>query len=224
MKVSEIVSQIKTKLRLVNADARFSNKFIWSTTASNMRTFIKREGDKLGLMRLDYLFQTLKCVEVIEAPAIDDCCGVRSKCKVWRTKDKIPKMYQDQAGVILKSVFTIDGGAEYSKITIQEYMRKLENPNSKWDKSRYFYFNNDYLYFPMHPVKMIMVKGYFEDKIFNCCKGEPSEECSPKMEQDIYFPFGLEGIVIDKVILDLANIALRLQPDNQIDKNEIRKN
>lgn len=228
MTVEEIISQTKQGLRLVNADARYPNKYIWSVIASTMRTLIMREGDKLDLIKLNYLFQTKKCVQIAEAPAIDECCGIKSRCTVWRSIDKLPKMFQDSDGYIIKNVYSIDGSSDYSIIKPEEFVRKLENPHTlKYDKTKYCYVHNEYIYFPTisrtsSPTRMAMVRAYFEDAITNSCDG--TVECIPKIKQVAYFPEGLESVAIKEAVVGLAQISLRVPEDTDINKNPNRKN
>lgn len=222
MTIGEVISEVRGKLKLVGADYRVPNKLIWSVVQTHLRWLIKRESDKLNLLRYDNLFQTLKCVDVIEAPVIDDCCGVKSKCGVFRTENKIPSAYESGEGVILKSVFTIDGGKDFTQITIQDYLRKLEKPDSKYDKVSYFYYNNGYLYFPKSRVRRVMIKGYFEEDItaYNCCDGSEDLPCKSILEHEARIPDGLSGELMKFVMADLLP-SRQINGDQQIDKNEI---
>jgi hypothetical protein len=224
----ELISQIRNQLKDVSADSKLTDKFIYSIMKKHAKWLIKREANKLQIMRFDYLFQTLKCVDVEQAPAIDDCCGIKGKCRISRTVHKVPRLFEDIDGVIIRSVFSIDGSVEYTPITIQEYMRKLENPHSKYDKSIYYYFNNGYLYFPKDYVKKIMIKGYFEDDIRknnSCVKCEDEDPaCISKLDQEFRLPEHLNGELMNFVIQDIANVTMKLQADEDINKNDNRKN
>lgn len=209
-------------MKSVQADNRTTNKFIYSIIDKHARWLINRESSKIRLMKMDYLFQTLKCVKVVEVPATDDCCGLRTKCKVWRTEQKVPALYEDSDGVILKSVYSVDGSMEFTPIKIQEYMRKLENPHSRYDKSRYFYYNNGYLYFPNVDIKMIQVKGYFVDDVINQCDPNCKEkECKSKLDNEFRIPPRLIGELMNFAFQDLVN-SKKVPNDVQIDKNEAR--
>lgn len=222
----ELIAQIRNQLKDVSADSKLTDKFIYSIMNKHAKWLIRRESRKLHIMRFDYLFQTLKCVEVEQAPVIDDCCGIRNKCRVSRTVHKLPRIYEDEDGVIIKSIFSIDGSVEYSPITISEYIRKLENPHSKYDKSIYYYFNNGYIYFPNNYIKKVMIKGYFEEDIkkFNTCTDHEDSQCLSKLDQEFRIPPHLVGELMNFVMQDLANITLKIQADEQIDKNDNRRN
>lgn len=222
--VSQFISQVRNQLRAIQADARYSNKFIFSIINKHARWLIKREADRQKIMYFDYLFQTLKCVDVAEAPAIDDCCGIKSKCTVMRTKDKLPKLYEASGGVIIRSVHTIDGSKEINYIKLSDYTRKLEDPNSKYDNNLYFFYNDGYLYFPKSKIKMVMIKAFFEDDIkkYNKCEESDEKVCTSKLDEPFFIPPYLEAELMDFVLKDIMNYNRRIQPDQQIDKNELR--
>lgn len=221
----ELISQVKNQFKSVNADSKLTNKFIYSIINKHAKWLVKRESDKLNIMGFNSLFQTYKCVEVIEAPAIDDCCGIKSKCLVMRTKDKLPELFEDSSGVILKSIFTIDGSQEFMPIKVSDYTRKLQDYNSKYDKELYAFYNNGYLYFPKSKIKMVMVKGFFKEDIkkFNKCENY-EETCSTRMQEESRIPPYLEAELMDFVLKDIMNFNRRVQQDADINKNENRLN
>lgn len=222
---NELISQVKNELKLNNADSRLTNKLIWSVISKHLAWLIKRESEKFRIMRLDSIFQTAKCIDVEEAPAIDDCCGVKSRCKVMRTKEKLPKIYEDSDGILIKSVFTIDGSKDFAGIKITDYMRKLENPHSKYDKGSYYFYNNGYLYFPKSKVRKVMVKAYFADDVTASCGCDDVEvPCTSNLEFQANVPEYLLGELMNQVLLELSGVTLKIQEDEQIDKNENRKN
>lgn len=223
----ELISQIRNELRMANSDASLTNKLIWSIIQKHMEWLIKRENSKLGLLTQESIFQTYKCIDVTDAPAIDECCGIRSKCKVFRTKNKIPTLFEDTNGVIIKSVFTIDGSRDFNMITINEYMRKLENPHSKYDKSLYFFYNNGYLYFPKSTIRKVMIKGYFVDELDNSqCAVCPENDtpCISKLDTPIRIPRYLLGELMSNVLNELSQLTLKIQQDESIEKNENIRN
>lgn len=223
----ELISQIRNQLRIANADSNLTNKFIWSVIRKHVQWLIKRENTKFGLISQDAIFQTYKCADVVDAPAIDECCGIRTKCKVFRTKDKVPELFEDSYGVILKSVYTIDGSQDFSQITVQEYMRKLENPHSIYDKSLYFFYNSGYLYFPKSSIRKVMIKGYFVDEITNSqCEpcGTDENPCKSFLDTPVRIPPYVVAELMHNVLMELVNVTIKLPSDESIDKNENIKN
>lgn len=224
MTKGELISQIKNELRLINADNSLTNKFIWSIITKHLNWLIKRESSKLKIMKQDTIFQTSKCVEIEAVPTVDECCAkICTKCKIYRTKEKLPELYEDGDGVIIKSVYTIDGSIDFSPIKLEEYSRKLENPHSKYDQSKYYFYNNGYLYFPKSSIIRVNVKGYFTNEIVNTCDPE-DKPCQSLLDTPTRIPKYFLGELMQAVLQELTGITLKIQPDEDINKNENRKN
>lgn len=221
---AELIAEVRNILRESTADSTITDKFIWSVIDKHIRWLIKRQGNNLKLMDYDSFFQTIKGVKVEEAPRIDDCLGVKSKCTVYRTVEKLPDIYEDDSGVIIKSVFTIDGTMDFSYTKVNEYMRKLASPEVKYDRSRYFFYNNGYLYFPNSRIDMVMVKAMFVDNIENECSDCPHSvsNCLSAQENLVWIPDNIRGELMDYVKKDLG-LMKQIPPDEQINKNEQRK-
>lgn len=217
----QLISDVKNELRMLNADYRVSNKFIWNIIQKHSLWLIKEDSDKLRLIRNNSIFQTLKCVEVVSAPTIDDCCGIRSRCSVQRTEKKLPEMYEDSDGVIIKSIYSLDGSVEFTQITVQQYIRKLADPNFKYDKSNYCYYNNGWLYFPKSTVRKIMIKAYFQEDIskYNICDDTFIDPCKTRLDDTFNLPTYLQGRLMDAVFKDLG-ITRQIPNDPQINKIE----
>ncbi len=217
----QLISDARTIAKEVNADSRLSNKAIWSIISKHMDWLVHRESNKLKMANFDYLYQVIKCVEVIEAPAIDPCCGVKSKCTVFRTKDRMPELFEDSAGVRIKMIYSIDNSADFTQIKVKDYMRKLEDPNMKYDKARYFYFNDGYLYFPKNFPRKVMVKGHFKFDVTNDCACSTDKKCIKRVDESSMMPDYLRGELMEFVKKDLFQYK-QIRTDEQIDKNQSR--
>lgn len=219
----ELISSIRNQLRILNVDSTLSNRFIWSIIEKHLRWLLKRESDKMNLLGLDYLFQMYKCVEIDEAPMVDACCGLRTKCKIFRTVDPLPKMYEDAQGIIFRSIMAIDGSDIFTPIKPTEYGRKLENPITlKYDKSLYFFYRDGHLYFPGSRIRKVMIYGYFEDEIINECDNtcDTPPPCGNKLSEPARIPDQIKAELMDWVVKDLINVTLKIRPDEEINKSE----
>jgi len=217
----EAISRVKKIFREVNADSRFTNKLAFSILKTAARVLIKRENDRLKIYNQLQLFQPYKCVEVIEAPAIDPCCGIRSHCKVWRTKEKLPKFYEDTSGPIIKSVYTIDNLERFYNINPTDYINIINNPWIKNDTNKYFFPHDGYLYFPNGGYRKVEIMGYNEDEIHNDCDSNSKKECVRFLDQQFRIPGYLEKPIFEFVEQEIMNTYARLHEKSaQIDKND----
>ena len=149
MTIREAIHRVKRLFREINSDSRLSDRTVYSLLSNHSKWLIYRESEKFTLLKLDKLFQPLNCIDVIEAPLIDPCCGIRNQCTIFRTKDKLPDMFEDSYGGIIRSVTAIDNQTSLTLIKPSEWERKQKNPWINKDKKNSFYFYSDgHLYFP----------------------------------------------------------------------------
>lgn len=229
MQIRQAIHRVKRLFREVNADSRLSDRTVYSLILNHTKWLIYRESIKFNIVQVDSVFQILKCVPVIEAPLIDPCCGIKSKCTVYRTKDKLPDLYEDSGGVIIRDVLTIDGSKSLTQIKPSEWLRKQENPwLNKNKKNSFFFYSEGYLYFPNGSWKMIEVNGLFTEDISdlnicddkNTCEDE-TKECRKFLDKKLIIPEFLEAQMFDNVIKDLANTYKKLpEKSNEINKND----
>ena len=224
----EAIYQIRRTLKEVNADSKMTNRHIYSILKKHSRLLIQRESDRLNLLKKRNIFKTLKCIDVVEAPAIDPCCGLRSKCTVWRTKDRVPKIYEDSYGAIIRGVKTVDGFTSLNLINPGDFERKLNNPwIPKNNLKKYYFYSDGYIYFPNGGYKKVQIEAFYEDDITGLSMCTASEDykglgkdCIGFLDQTFPLPDYLESRVFELTLQELSNTYERL-----VDKSaEINKN
>ena len=215
----EAISLVKKNLKEANSDSRLTNKYIWGKLKSVGIVLVQQDSDKLKLAKLQDLYQPLKCVEMEEAPKIDPCCGIKSFCKIWRTKEKIPDLYSDSMGVIIKAIRTIDSSKEISIITPSRLLRIKKDKNSKYDKSIYGFYSDGHIYLANAEYRMIEIEGLFTEDIshLNVCDSK-EKECTRLIDRPWKVPAKLEGVIIQAVVKDILESYKRITEDPTINK------
>lgn len=231
--VRKAISEIRKGLRENDADSRMSNKFIYAVIKKNAAMLIRQRSDSFRILRQQSFYQWLKCVVVEEAPAIDPCCGIRSKCTVFRTRDRLPRMYEDSYGAIIKNVMTIDGpghGTELQPVTPDAWDRKRKNPWGKNGAStdRYYFYDDGYLYFPNTDWRRIKIRAYFQEDVSSLnlcdnCADTPSTECFRYMDNEFKLPPDLWKYVAEAVVQEMMAEYKQIPPDVFINKDEAKK-
>lgn len=222
--IREAISQLKVPNKAVNSDTRLTNKYLYSILKKHRDYLIKEQQNKFKLMRLNYLFQPYRCVDLIPVYKTDECCNIKSNCRIYRTKKKLPKLMIASEGPVIRRVISIDGATELFEISPSEWNRKQEDTNSKYDKTLYYFYHNGYLYFPNLTWKKIEIEGFFEDTIKNYCDPEP-EDCVRFLDGPFQIPQDLLARCVDNANRELLEYYHRTLPDdNQPDKNNARKN
>lgn len=226
MKNRSAISRIKKLFREVNADSRFSARLAYSILLSIAKLLIKRDSERLKIMSQSNLFKKLKCVEVIDAPAIDPCCGIKSQCTVKRTKNKLPKIYADTYGPLISNVMSIDGSQALTFIQPQEFLRIHKNPWNKKKNTNYYFYSDGYLYFPNGGYKMVEITAYWEESIANwseCNKddNENDSACQPFLDQEFNVPGYYEAAMFQMAEQEIRGVYSALPfKEAQIDKND----
>ena len=223
--IRSVISQIKIPNKAVNTDSRITNKYIFSLLRKHRDLLIKQVDNKFQLMKLGYLFQTWKCVDLEPVPTIDDCCDVESDCTIYRTRHKLPYTLVASWGPIFRKVSSLDGFTELFPITVAEWNRKQENPDSKYDKTFYYWWSDGHLYFPNIEWKGVRIQALFEldiDKYNDCC--DAYDPCKPLLDNTFRIPKELLAVCIDNVNKEILGYYDRVEPDDtSIDKNNNKK-
>lgn len=230
--IRKAISDIRKGLRENDADSRLSNKYIYALIKKHAPTIIRQRSDSFRILKQQSFYQTIQSLVVEEAPVIDPCAGVRSNCTVYRTRDKLPRMYEDSYGAIIKNVWTLDGpmGFELSPITPDGWNRKRKNPwgENEANKDIYYFYSDGYLYFPMSTWRKVKVRAYFQEDIshLNECDGcgeTPTKDCKRYMDNELFIPPDIWNYISQSVTTELASIYKKIQPDVLINKDEAKK-
>ena len=217
----EVTSRVKNTIKEANADSRLSTKQIVSSILTKSQVVIQRESDKLKLIKIQDIFQSLNCIDMQEVSTIDDCCGVDSVTSLMRSKHKLPEMYNDDYGVIIKRITTIDESIEIKLSTPQNILRVKKDKNSKYDNTVYAFFRNGYLFITNKKYPVVKVEAFFKEdlafnKIFKC--GEDASTCLRFLSTRWMVPQKLQESILAMVVQELAGIYKKLPEDINITK------
>lgn len=186
--IGDSISRIRNVLKAVKEDPFMTDRFIASITSKYAKLLIRRQDNENKLMKFQSLFEVLPCVELIEVDKIEACCtGIKSHCKIMRTKERIPKVLEGSYGPLFRSVSSIDGSIELVKTYPATYTAMTNSTNFKYNKTKYFWYLDGYLYFPNIEWEAVRVEGMWDGDIafFKCDK---DKECLPMQEQQFRIP------------------------------------
>lgn len=192
---------------------------------ANRDMLLKQVDSKFQLMKLGYLFQAWKCVELIAVSTIDECCGIKSNCTIYRTKLKLPYVIAGSWGPIFRKVSSVDSYTDFTYINTSEWNRRQEDTNNKYNKTLYYIWSDGYVYFPNITWKKIKIEALFEEDIekYNDCDDD-HDECKTFLDNTFRIPKELFKVCLNMTNADIMNEYQRIQPDDeQIDKNVNKK-
>ena len=185
--IGESVSRVRGILKGSNEDSFLTDRFVYSIISKYAKALIKREQRQHKIMRNDDLFEMLPYVELTEVNKIEaDCAPIKGNCTILRTLYKLPQMFNGSEGPLIRKVYSIDGSHEFEKTTPANYISINRSTNFKYNKSKYYWFKNGYLYFPNVETEGVMVEAIWEEDLSGFCLNEEEQDCRPM--QDKKFP------------------------------------
>jgi hypothetical protein len=183
---------------------------------------MKREDANNKLMWFSGVMQTLDNVELIEVDKVEaQCVGIKSDCTIKRTKEKIPVFLQGYFGPLIRTIASVDGSEELQPILPSTYLHVSASKNFKYNKTKYYWYLNDYIYFPNLEWNFVRIEGIFEDDItmFTCSS---KDDCTLRKDQSLNIPDYLLYEAENMAFKDLANM-LQIPSDTDIDKQNVSR-
>lgn len=215
--IGDMLSRIRTQVKAVRQDPLLTDRVIYGFVLKHAKWLLKREDAKNRLLGYSGIVQTLDLVELTEVDKIEaHCSGLQSGCTIKRTKDKMPMFMQGYYGPLIRTISSIDGSEELQPTNPSTYLALSKSKNFKYNKAKYYWYLNDYIYFPDIEWDAVRIEGIFEDPIhaFVCC-GDPCIEYSDLPLNVPDYLFGeLESLVF-KDLVGMAQLPLDIANDKQ---------
>ena len=220
----KLIESLREKIRERNADSRYTNQFLYQTLLEQAKWIIRREATAGRIWGSSSLFQNFN-VRMIEVPLIDSCLPISSNCKIYRSAEKLPDIWDDAYGPMLKSITSVDGSTDFFLTSALTWSNIKKDPYKKFANTKYSFYEDGYLWSPEHNPHFLTVRGYYIDDISlieSQCLDCDKKDCIRFLDTPFTGPEWIEAEVIGKSLELLFN-SKRLQEDEQIDKNTTRK-
>lgn len=214
--IGDVISRIRTQIKAVRQDAFLTDRAIYAFVLKHAKWIMKREDGKNRLLGFSGIVQTMDFVELIEVDKVEACCtGIKSDCKIKRTKDKMPIFMQGYHGPLIRSTTSLDGSEELQLTNPSSYLAMTKMSSFKYNKTKYYWYLNDYLYFVDLDWDAVRIEAIFEEDIsaYTCAK----DECMQKTDQPFNVPDYLFGEIESNVFKDLVGM-LQIPSDVITDK------
>lgn len=222
----QVIDTLRNKLRERNADSTYTSQFLYNCLVEQSKWLIKRDISNGRIWTNTFFFQTLKCQNVVAKPLIDECCPVKINCEIYRTECKLPDIWIDNGGPIIKAVSSVDGivGSTSFLLTSATAWLNIKNdPYQKFSDEKYAFYADGYIWFPEHNPHKVNILGFWVDDVTNLNGCMKEKECLRFLDTKFMIPDWLEAEMQAKALEQLAGVSKRLQEDEQIDKNPTRK-
>jgi len=214
--IGDVVSRIRNQMKAVKQDAFMTDRMIYSFVLKHSKWLMKREDGKNKLLYFSGVMQTMDYVELVEVDKVEACCtGISSNMKIKRTKEKLPIFLQGYFGPLVRTIASLDGSEELQPTIPSTYIKLSNSKNFKYNKTMYYWFLDDYIYFPNLEWEAVRIEGIFEDDIskWTCDK----DSCIVKQDQTFNVPDYLLAELEGNVLKDLAG-SMQLPTDANNDK------
>lgn len=231
MTVREIIDSFRSKIKERSIDTIYTNGQLYQFLKEQFEWILAREASAGRVWTSTYMFKILRGLEVIEVSTIDENCPIKGCCKISRTKDRLPSIWRDKGGTIIRFVTSLDGSTDFFITTAWGWNNKKNDPYQKLTSQKYTFYQDGYLWFPEHNPHRINVEAFFEEDLAyinskrNDCEGcYEKEDCIRYLDTDMMLPDWVLAESISKAAELLLGTAARIQQDNNLDKNETRRN
>jgi len=219
--IGDVISRLRNQVKGSKQDAFVTDRMIYSFVLKHAKWLMRREDGKNKLMAFASVMQTMDFVELVEVDKVEACCtGIKSDCKIKRTKEKLPIFMQGYYGPLIRAVSSIDGSELMQPTTSVNYTRFSNGSTFKYNKTKYYWYLNDYLYFPDLEWDAVRIEGIFEDDISQWTCEE--DNCIPRQYQSFNVPAYLFGELEAQVFKDMMGIY-QIPADPAIDKQNISR-
>lgn len=219
--IGESISRVRNLVKAAKQDAYMTDRFIYSLIVKYAKLLIKRQDALNARLKFASLFRTLPCVELIETTKIEACCGsLPDTCKIMRTREKIPLPFEGSYGPFIRTVSSIDGSTEVYRTQPAAYVSMTKTTAFKYNKQKYYWYMNGYLYLPNVEWDAVQLEGIFQDdiSIFTC---NPDNVCKIRQTDILPIPDDLFAEVEKQVMSDLGG-QMQVPVDTNIsDKQNI---
>lgn len=214
-RVKEWISQIRNLSKTLKQDNLYiTDRLIFSLIKKHAAPLIYQEDGKMKIMKMDFLFSSLEYQELVEVDKIEaECSGIKTDCTIKRTKEKLPQIFTGYWGPVIRDVSSLDGEVEIYPTSPRSYVRKRNSSNAKYDKNKYYWFMNGYLYFPDMEWDAVRIEAIFESEV-NSCGTDP---CMDAQDTELGIPDYLVSTIQNLVLQDLS-VHLQIPSDPQNDK------
>ena len=203
--IGEVVSRVRQSIKAEVQDAFMTDRYIYSLIEKHAQLFMRRQDSANKLMKFNSVWQSLPFVDLIEVDKVEaKCSGIQSGCTIKRTKDKLPTFMEGYWGPLIRTVSSIDTSIELQPTSPGTYTSMTKTTSHKYNKTKYYWWLNDYIYIPNVEWDAIKVEGIFKGDISKYSR-DIEDECVPRYKQQVFIPEFLFAEIETQVMNQLLN-------------------
>jgi len=168
----EVISRLRNSIKEVNADTKYTNRYLWNVFWTNSQILLKQESDRARIYNQSEIFETI-CIKMDKvSPLLCDCLALPMDCVIYRSRFKLPKIVEGAYGLIYRFISSADLSNKLVLVTPYQYDLK----KSKYNKEHYVFIHNGYLWAPNTKWSNLIISAIFNEEISNQFKCDCDEE------------------------------------------------
>lgn len=215
--IGEAISRVRNTLKAVKEDPFLTDRTIYFLLIKYGQTLLKREDNQFRLMKISSIFQVLPYLELIDVDKVEaGCVGVYSGCYFKRSKEKLPSILDGTFGPIIRTVSSIDGSIEMFRTDPGTWVSMTKTTTFKYNKNKYFWYLNGYLYAPNVDWEAVRMEAIFEGQVDTCT----TDDCLVMQDQPLPFPEYLFSEIEQYAVKELT-ISMQVPQDPSDDSQNI---
>ncbi len=162
--IAEVVSRVRESIKADNENAFVTDRYLYSLIIKFARLLMRRQDHTNKLKKFNSVWQALPFVELIEVDKVEaQCSGIQSGCTIMRTKEKLPTFMEGYWGPLIRTVSSIDASVEVQPTNPGTYTSMTKTTSHKYNKTKYFWWLNDYIYIPMYFGMLLKLKVFLKE-------------------------------------------------------------
>lgn len=218
--VGTLISRVRNQVKGVRQDSFLTDRYLYSLIKKHGQLLMRRADSENKLMGFASVMRVLDNVPLIEVDKIEaGYVGLKTGITIRRTEKKVSFFLQGYWGPLIRTISSVDGSEELQPTNPSNYLNITRVPNFKYNKTKYYWFLNDYIYFPNINWDAVKIEGIPEGDVseFTCKK---EEECLTRQEFPINIPDFLHAELEARVLQDLG-ISIQLPSDQNHDNQNL---
>lgn len=219
--IGEVISRVRGQIKGEAQDAFLTDRYIYSLIQKFTHLLMRRQDQASKLTKFNSVWQTLPFLELIDVDKVEaECTGIKSGCLIKRTKDKLPHMMEGYWGPLIRTITSIDGSVEIQLTYPSSYISMTKTTSFKYNKTKYCWYLNGYLYFPNIEWDAIKLEGVFDDDVseWQC----DADRCLPRYKQKINVPEALFAEIESQVLSVMFN-TIKIPSEDSDNKLNIHR-
>lgn len=210
--IGDGVSRLRNVLKAVKEDSFITDRFLYSMILKYGKMLIRRQDNENKIKNVRSLFKTIPCVALDEVSKIEACCtGITTNCTIMRTHDKLPKIIEGSFGPLIRGVSSIDDSVYLNPTSPQLYVSIANSTNFKYNKTKYYWFRDGYIYVPNVLWEALNIEALWEDDV-TYLQCDFDNKCTPIQDNPSAIP---DYMYAEIEMMILKELGVLMQPTNE---------